>query len=382
MRVVLNRLTALRQKAGVGHYAAQLELTLRFQLEHADALIPFPGPWIERGLHLSNRLRPTRKSVAPAGAGRRLFSLAFRSFAAVRSFDLYHEPNTIPLPCRRPIVTTVQDLSPILHPEWHPRERALHFERHFEPGLAHSRHLITSTETIRRELIRHCGVAAEKITAIPFGIRAEFRPLSSAAVVPVLRRLHLPSQFFLVVGTLEPRKNLLMLMKAFCRLPARVRERAPLVLAGGWGWNNADLARFHDEHGRHHGVLHLGYVDDADLPALYSAALGLCFPSHYEGFGLPAVEMLACGGAVLASTAPALAELVGRKAKLIDPHDEDGWFEAMFRLATDPDWRRELRHGARQHVAELTWLRCARETWGVYRRALGIEDVSSPRRAA
>src|SRR5437588_11979804 len=125
MRVVLNRLTALRQKAGVGHYAAQLELTLRLQLEHDDELIPFPGPWIERGLHLCRRLRPARKPSTGGAGGlgaRRLFSLAFRSFAALRSFDLYHEPNTIPMPCRRPIVTTVQDLSPILHPEWHPRD--------------------------------------------------------------------------------------------------------------------------------------------------------------------------------------------------------------------------------------------------------------------
>jgi alpha-1,3-rhamnosyl/mannosyltransferase len=237
---------------------------------------------------------------------------------------------------------------------------------------------------VRRELISVCGVDPEKVTTVSLGIRTSFRPMTSLGVQTVLRRLGLSSPYFLAVGTLEPRKNLLMLMRAYCRLPARIRERNPLVLAGGWGWNNAEVARFHAEHGRHLGVIHLGYVADDDLPALCNGALGLTFPSHYEGFGLPAIEMMACGGAVLASTAPAIAEAVGKKAALIDPDDEDGWHEAMARLALDPDWRRQLRQGARQHVTERTWLRCARETWTVYRQVLGLEKPAEPqqRRAA
>jgi glycosyltransferase involved in cell wall biosynthesis len=386
MRVVLNRLSALRQKAGVGHYAAALGLALETQLEREDAILPFPGPLAERMLDAWNRIRPTRKPSA-AGTSRRsigrdLVGVGFRSFCALRRFDLYHETNTIPLPCNRPIVTTVQDLSPILHPEWHPAERARFFADHFHAGLERSQHILTTSDAVRRELIGTCGVDPAKVTTASLGIRAAFRPLTSLAVQAVLRRHGLLSAYFLAVGTLEPRKNLLMLMRAYCRLPAQLRERAPLVLAGGWGWNNAELARFHHEHGRHLGVVHLGYVPDDDLPALCNGALGLCFPSHYEGFGLPAIEMLACGGAVLASTAPAIAEVVGKKSVLIDPDDEDGWHEAMARLALDPDWRRHLRHGARAHVVDRTWLRCARETWTVYRQVLGLEQAAEPQRRA
>ncbi|HEX3314233.1 MAG TPA: glycosyltransferase family 1 protein [Gemmataceae bacterium] len=388
MRVVLNRLTALRQKAGVGHYAAALGLALETQLEGDDAVLPFPGPLTERMLRVWSRLRPKRKPSNATGTGRGLgrsvVEMGFRSFCAMHRFDLYHELNNIPLPCDRPTVTTVHDLSPLLQPTWHPAERAQFFAERFHERLKQSRHIVTVSEAVRRELIQSCGVSPENVTAVSNGIGAAFRPMTSLAVQAVLRRLGLPSSYFLAVGTLEPRKNLLMLMRAYCRLPAQVRERNPLVLAGGWGWNNTELARFHHEHGRHLGVVHLGYVADDDLPALYNGALGLCFPSHYEGFGLPAGEMLACGGAVLASTTPAIAEVVGRKAALIHPDDEDGWHEAMARLAGDPDWRRHLRHGARQHIAERTWLRCARETWTVYRQVLGLEKAVEPqqRRAA
>jgi alpha-1,3-rhamnosyl/mannosyltransferase len=386
MRVVVNRLTALRQKAGVGHYAAALSLALETQLERDDAILPFPGPLAERVLAAVSRIqpkrRPSRGGGSGRGVGRSLVDLAFRSFCAMRRFDLYHELNNIPLPCDRPTVTTVHDLSPLLGPDWHPAERVRFFAERFHDGLKQSQHIVTPSEAVRRELIQSCGVSPERVTTVSNGVRAAFRPMTSLAIQVVMRRLGLSTPYFLVVGTLEPRKNLLMLMKAYCRLPARIRENAPLVLAGGWGWNNAELARFHHDHGRHLGVVHLGYVADEDLPALYNGALGLCFPSHYEGFGLPAAEMLACGGAVLASTAPAITEVVGKKAELIHADDEDGWHEAMARLALDPDWRRRLRHGARQHVAERTWVRCACETWSVYRRVLGLERPVEQRRAA
>src|SRR6185369_12251922 len=108
-------------------------------------------------------------------------------------------------------------------------------------------------------------------------------------------------------------------------LPESLRVRYPLVLVGGWGWNAGEVADYLSREARHRGVIHLGYVADADLPALYNGARALVYPSHYEGFGLPPLEMLACGGAVLASTAGAVAEVVGSQAHLIAADDFDGW---------------------------------------------------------
>jgi alpha-1,3-rhamnosyl/mannosyltransferase len=152
------------------------------------------------------------------------------------------------------------------------------------------------------------------------------------------------------------------------------------VLAGGWGWGYSREREYFEDDARHRSVIHLGYVADADLPGLYSGAAALVYPSHYEGFGLPPVEMMACGGAVLASTAPAVREVCGDRATFIHPDDQTGWRNAMRRVMDDPDWRQELRAGVVEHARQFTWRRCAAETWRVYERV--ISGGEARRRAA
>src|SRR5439155_17072924 len=136
--------------------------------------------------------------------------------------------------------------------------------------------------------------------------------------------LGLPLDYLLYVGTIEPRKNVLTLLRAYGELAPKLRRRCPLVLAGGWGWKSADVADYFRREAADKGVIHLGYTDDRHLPGLYAGARALVFPSFYEGFGLPPLEMLACGGAVLSSTAEALREVLGRHAHYVDPNDEGG----------------------------------------------------------
>jgi alpha-1,3-rhamnosyl/mannosyltransferase len=127
-------------------------------------------------------------------------------------------------------------------------------------------------------------------------------------------------------------------------------------------------------------VIHVGYVADVHMPALYNGARALIFPSFYEGFGLPPLEMLACGGAVIASTAGAIAETVGRRAHLVDPYDLDGWRAAMRRVADDDDWHRALRDGAEDAARPFTWEACAADTLRAY-RAVHSETAPAIRRA-
>jgi alpha-1,3-rhamnosyl/mannosyltransferase len=177
----------------------------------------------------------------------------------------------------------------------------------------------------------------------------------------------------LYVGTIEPRKNIMTLLRAYCALPERIRSDWPLLLVGGWGWNAGDVADFLESGGRQRGVLYRPYVPEDSLSALYNGARALVYPSLYEGFGLPPVEMLACGGAVLASTAGALVETVGQKAHLIEPMDLDGWRWAMQRVVEEDDWWQALRRGAVEAVQSFTWERCAADTLRVYRRLGGKE---------
>jgi alpha-1,3-rhamnosyl/mannosyltransferase len=218
------------------------------------------------------------------------------------------------------------------------------------------------------------------------GVRRDLRPMPRHHVDLVLRKLGLPSRYLLHLGTIEPRKNVHMLMRAYSALPAPLRERYPLVLVGKWGWNMDDAQRFYHEEAKARGVLHVGYVPDEHVAALYNGARALLFPTLYEGFGMPPIEMMACGGAVIASTADAVRETVGAQAHLVDALDEEGWTRAL-RLATeDDDWWQQLRTGATSVAARYTWDQCAADTLRVYRSLCGrretqprLEPVAVPR---
>jgi alpha-1,3-rhamnosyl/mannosyltransferase len=163
----------------------------------------------------------------------------------------------------------------------------------------------------------------------------------------------------------------LVRIQAYCDLPTSLRDRWPLLLVGKWGWNTSEVAEYLQAEARHRGVIHRPYLADHYLPALHNGARALVYPSLYEGFGLPPLEMLACGGAVLASTTGAVAETVGRKAQLIDPLDIDGWRQAMQRIVQDDDWWRALRRGAVEAARLFTWEQCAADTLRVYRDVSG-----------
>ena len=183
----------------------------------------------------------------------------------------------------------------------------------------------------------------------------------------------MPPTYLLHVGTLEPRKNLEMLTRAYCALPGGIRQRCPLLLVGKWGLGTLPpLSRYLNGEARQCGVLHVGYLSEEHLPLLYNGARALVYPTFYEGFGLPPLVMMACGGAVLASTAGSVAEVVGPCGHLIDPGDIDGWQGALGRVISEDDWQQSLRRGVREWAAPFTWQRCAENTLEMYHKVLGL----------
>jgi alpha-1,3-rhamnosyl/mannosyltransferase len=392
MRIVVNLLPTLKPKTGVGHYAARLFAALGRQLP-GDNLHGFPTGALEacvRQLHRARRpgfgrsfvaagfgprgLKPAATKTindlvkrAARAAGRGCLGLAFRADCRRGQFDLYHEPNFIPFPCDVPAVVTVHDLSVLLHPDWHPADRVRVHENRFRAGLASTRHVITVSEVVRREVISHLGFASDCVTAVHNGVGEEYFDVPSEDVRRARSQLGLPSHYLLFVGTIEPRKNVLTLLQAYCSLPQAVREHCPLVLAGGWGWKSDRVAEYFHEVAASRNVIHLGYTEDRHLPALYAGARALVYPSHYEGFGLPPIEMLACGGAVLASTADAHREVLDVHAHFVAPDDTDGWRAALSRATRDDDWLNVLRQGGRERARRFSWDCCAAETAAVYR---------------
>jgi alpha-1,3-rhamnosyl/mannosyltransferase len=396
MRIIINQLPALGHRTGVGQYTANLVRALR-GLNDAQ-VSTFPDLWLQRIQEVGPAAGPWKRPwFAPANVttaarcfshwGRRAVRRAFRPVIQAREaafrdgtgYDIYLEPNFIPLSSALPTVTTIHDMSVFAHPEWHPVERIDWFERNFSRSLRQSAHFLADSDFTRAEVMRLAGIAPERITRVHAGVRPEFRPLSETLTRRALKRLGLPERYLLHVGTIEPRKNLLRLMQAYCALPGPLRDRCSLVLAGPWGWKYEAIGRYYEDEARHRGVLVLGYVQDRDLPALYNGARALVYPSFYEGFGLPPIEMMASGGAVLASKAAAVAEVVGDRAHLIGAHDDAGWYEALVRIISDDGWQRLLRLGGREVAARYSWRRCAQETAQVLR---GVLNSSRNQRAA
>jgi alpha-1,3-rhamnosyl/mannosyltransferase len=258
-----------------------------------------------------------------------------------------------------------------------PADRVAYFDKNFHKGMAQCRHFLAISDFGRQEVIRTLGIPPERVTRTYMGIRPGLGPVHRQEVSRVLHDLGLPPRYLLYVGTIEPRKNILMLLRAYCALPHELRSAWPLLLVGNWGWNTAHIAEFYHHEARHRGVIHAGYVKNKSLAAVYTGARALVYPSLYEGFGLPPVEMMACGGAVLASTAGALVETIGSRAHLIPPQDIDGWIATMTRVLLDDDWCFSLRRGVAEIAKPFTWDLCAAETLTVYRTLCNEERVSN-----
>ncbi len=395
MKIVVNQMAALGQKTGVGHYAFQLYRHLRARF--GEQVEPYPSKrwqrWEQRlyesyqwMCRLKKRWSRVPSLYLPGGVFQKLVQSVRRWYAHAQlhmhrqiffgdRYQLYHEPNFIPFASSLPTVTTWHDLSALLYPQWHPAERVKWVQDNLPLTLAQSSHFITGSEFIRRQLIKYLHIPADRVTCVNYGARPEMKPLPGPEVEHILRTLGYPSRYLLYVGTIEPRKNVLRLMQAYCSLPFSVRAAWPLLLVGGRGWRMEREQDYYQSVARHAGVQHVGYVADKYLPALYNGARALLYPSYYEGFGLPPVEMLACGGAVITSTAEALVEVVGQQAHLVHPEDTDGWRQALLRVVTDEDWWQHLRAGAVHKASAFTWQRCAEETHAVYRKVLQAQEA-------
>jgi alpha-1,3-rhamnosyl/mannosyltransferase len=232
--------------------------------------------------------------------------------------------------------------------------------------------VIVNSEFTRKELLDTCPhLDPGKVHVTLLGVDYErFADSGSAAKSAELhRRWGLPQQFVLYLGTLEPRKNLQGLIHAYKLLPAALQREFPLVIAGDRGWRQ-DYFRAELDALRRRGLLReIGYVPQVDVPALLAAAEVFCFPSFYEGFGLPPLEAAAAGTAVLVSNTASLPEVMGDAAYYVDPHDVESISAGLKTVLEDADLRRRLRHAGRQRARSFTWERCARQTLDVYARA-------------
>src|SRR5574341_684895 len=266
-----------------------------------------------------------------------------------------------------PSVVTVYDLSFLRYPERLSRSRRLYLQWATAASVRRARRVIAISESGRREISELLKVAMERIDVALPGVSENFRPLPLADVKRFRAETGLPERFILHLGTLEPRKNLGMLLRAYACLPQR--DRVKLVLAGAKGWQTAEISSLIEGRGLAQDVILPGYISHETLPLWYNAADIFVYPSLYEGFGLPLLEAMACGAPVIASNTTSVPEAVGPAGVLLPPDEVGAWADAMSHLLGDRGLRAALAERGRERAKNFTWQNTARQTVAAYHRA-------------
>lgn len=370
-RIGIDYTAAISQGAGIGRYVRELVgALLALDQEHdyrlfaasPEPLPPLPFPVTRLPFHDKWLMRLWHRLGVPLPVE-----------LVTGRLDLFHSPDfTLPptLP-KTPTVLTVHDLSFIRDPDSADDALRAFLERVVPRSVRRADHVLADSQATREDLISLWGTPASKITVIPGGVEARFRPVTDPEALRAVRGKYGLGEgpFILSVGTLQPRKNIIRLIQAFAPLAARQPDLS-LVIAGGRGWKYqqilAEPARLQIA-GRVHFT---GFVADADLPTLYSAAEVFAFPSLYEGFGLPILEAMACGTPVAASNSSSLPEVTGDAGLSLDPLAVASWTEGLERLLSDGALRAELAARGRARAGGFGWEKAAGELLGVYRRLI------------
>ena len=355
-----------RVPGGIGTYVRELlpalaaaDPSLDLTLFHARFGDGLPDGWMDgaRRVSLSAGIRTLYPGWAVAGRPALPADLG--------DSDIVHTPSPAAIPPPRVgqrLVVTVPDLAFLRYPRLFPPAWRLLFRVGFRRAARRADALVAISEHTGRDVIRHAGVDPSRVHVTPL---AATLPRSHRDPAPTLERLGIPRPYLLFVGTLEPRKNVVRLLRAYRRAAARSGMPHALVLTGprGWGGQQLDRELALPAAGR---VVLTGRAPDEDLDAIYRGATAFVYPSLYEGFGLPVLEAMARGVPTITSTASSLPEVAGDAALMVDPRSVEGLAGAIERLATDPAEAARLGAAGAERAAAFSWERTARATLGVY----------------
>lgn len=366
MRIGLDANPIFRTRAGVGQYAARLAERMSAASPRDEFFLYSWGTDAKAGEEWLRRENVViRRAVSKAS-----FATAVRADGV----DVFHGTN-FRTRARgvRGSVMTIHDLALKIFP--HLRRRWLGDLLGYLKTARDARRcdrVIADSETTARDIVRHIGIPREKVRVILLAAGPEFRQIDDKERLEgLLSRIGMTNaRYILFSGTLEPRKNVPVLLRAYRVL----REEIPgvgLVLAGVPGWKSAGVTEYIRSNGLEASVRITGYLSPGDLAVLYSGASVFVLPSLYEGFGLPPLEAMACGAPVIVSTGGSLPEVVGDAAIVLPPDDVDGYRREIARVLSTPALARRMREDGLRRAAMYSWDRTAAETLAVYREVAG-----------
>ncbi len=368
MRICVDGVPLLLRSAGIKNYLHHWIGHLRAAA--GDTISVFP--WIGR----LGVLHHDASAMGTAGTVARLALLHALNLPGNRLMDLlgreieiFHACKLLNPPRRAKLTATIQDLTVWLSPHTH-TAGVVKFERAFADRiLRHADGLIAASESTRADAVRVLGLNPDKIHVIYHGISERYYDVQPDEAARARRKYHLDKTYILYIGTIEPRKNVDLLLDAYALLPASLRGETELILAGPRGWaEKSTLARVTAPPA---GVRYLGYVPEEDLPGVLAGAAALAYPSLYEGFGFPPAQAFAAGAPVVTSNVSSLPEIAGDAAILIDPHSVESLSQGLRDVLLSPSLAARLREAGRARAAKFTWAECTRRSLEFFEAVAG-----------
>lgn len=349
MKIALDATPLTEPTGGIARYTADLARALAQQFPSDEYWLLSDQQFSTPSIHVPN----LKCGTGPKNLlERRWWLWGLQGEISRLRIDLFHGTDfAVPYIPLRPSVLTLHDLSPWGDTGWHSAAERIRSRTPVLLRLGLVTMVITPSEAVRKQALQRFRLSPEQVIAIPEAASAVFHPV---AVRPS------ETPYFLYVGTLEPRKNIGLLVEAWHEI--RKQHPVDLVLVGR---RRDDFAALAPEP----GLQCLGQVPDERLPELYSGALAVTYPSFYEGFGLPVLEAMQCGAAVFTSLDPAITETAGGAAIQLDAADREAWVRALTRAMLEPDWVAGLRHQSLRRASQFSWARTAALTHQVYEEA-------------
>jgi len=371
MKVCIDIQSAITQRAGVGRYTREI-------VQHLAQVAPddrFLLPYFDFKGDATPIDIPNAEQHPIRWCPGRIAQLAWKTikwppydmFAG--DADLYHFPNFIIPPLRnKKSVVTIHDMSFVPYPHFAEERNVSYLNHHIKDTVKRADAIITVSKFSASEISTYLGVSEDRVFAIHHGISDTFASPPAPEIATVLAGYKLDKPYLLTVGTIEPRKNIPLLIEIFEKLEDFDGD---LVIAGGLGWKYEPIVERIKKSPRAKSIRLLGYTEDDKLPALYSGASAFMVTSHYEGFGFPPVEAMACGTPVISSIGGSLAEVLGEGAELVDSLSAEAWIEPVRKVLGDSQYREDLIQRGFQKSASYRWADAAAKTMDVYRRVAG-----------
>ncbi len=367
-KILIDTISLLSPLTGIGKYTFEVSKILK---ENREINIDyFYGYYynrlIEPSTHKSiKNLKSTiNKFPFIKKIAREILFISSRLIA--KKYDLYWQPNFIPNRGVRAkkIVTTIHDFSFFIHRDFHPKEKIEYFDNSFYKNIYRSDMIITGSNFTKEEILERTNFKSEQIRVIYHGIDHNLFKLYHNIELD----FKLPPKFILSVGSIEPRKNLLNLLKAYNLLEKEIKDKYKLILVGFKGWENREIMELINNNREY--IEYLGFISNIDLAKVYNLSTCFVYPSFYEGFGLPIAEAMACGSAVISSNSSSLPEVGGEAVIYCNPHSVEDIKEKIKKVLLDKNLREKMIKKGLKQAKKFSWEKSAKEHLDVFRKVM------------